>query len=213
MTKRARPLIVTLALCLLCILIASLLFRLSESTLVRLPTPAQPVAMSETLSKMGMTPEVAGLMQSLQRDPNDPVTLLSLVEIYLKQSDFSGAQNFVNRALMAAPADPEPQYYQGIIQAQMGQNAEAAESLERAIKLGDSASTRFSLGILYIYSLGEKDKGITHLKAALLLPDSTPEMRALIEEELKKAGEAPETSPVTPKTQSIPAPSTGNTAQ
>ncbi len=207
MSKRARPLILTLALCLLFILITSLMFRLSSNSLVKMPAPAQPVEMSETLSKMGMSPEVASLMQSLQRNPNDPVTLLSMVEVYLQQSDFSGAQNFVNRALMAAPADPEPQYYQGIIQAQLGQNTEAAESLERALKLGDTASTRFSLGILYIYSLGEKEKGITHLKAALFLPDITQEMRGLIEEELKKAGEKiPEAPPAV-----TPAPATGST--
>ncbi len=192
--QSSRPLILTIAICLALIIMSSVLYRLSENVLVKIPTPAEPVEMSAALTQMGMSQEVASLVQTLQTNPDDPVTLLSLVEVYLRQSDFSGAQDYVNRALMAAPSAPEPQYYQGIIQAQLGQNTEAAESLERALKLADTASTRFSLGILYLYSLDEKEKGITHLKAALTLPDVTPDMRALIADELKKAGESvPET--------------------
>ena len=174
-------------------LLSAVVYRFSGNPLVRtLAVPASS-ASSEVDAPPGMALSVPEEMQSamiaamqrLQGDANDLEALLMLADIFLYQGNLQSAQGFINRALTAAPADPRPSYFQGMLEAERGHTDHAIEYMERSLSLGDSAATRYSLGKLYV-QIRDKAKARVHFEAGLLFPDLTGELKSLIEAELAK---------------------------
>ena len=136
-----------------------------------------------------VSPEQAALiehMKALQADPNNVEALLDLADAFIRQENPESAQGFINRALVAAPGDARPSYYQGVLFARQGKYPEAAEAMERSLKLRDNPSTRYSLAVIYRYHLNDPDKARQQLEAARVNPGLTPDMKTLIDEELAK---------------------------
>lgn len=125
-------------------------------------------------------------MQTLQADPNNLEALLDLADLFIRQENPESAQGFINRALVAAPGDARPSYYQGVLLARQGQYPAAAEAMERSLKLRDNPSTRYSLAVIYRYHLDDAARARQHLEAAQSHPDLTPDMKTLIDAELTK---------------------------
>lgn len=79
----------------------------------------------------------------------------------------------------------KPLYLLGVIQHNQGRHKEAAEALERVVKIKDEASVRYSLGVLYIYFLEDTKRGAEHLRAGLNDPTASEELKAAIQQELE----------------------------
>lgn len=196
-----------LTLGLLAMLCASLLYRLQAHPLTRqiapvaasgtgMPVPpagvgqnGQPVPPQGAPAPDAVNPEQAAMikhMQTLQADPNNLEALLDLADLFIRQENPESAQGFINRALVAAPGDARPSYYQGVLLARQGQYPAAAEAMERSLKLRDNPSTRYSLAVIYRYHLNDAAKARQHLEAAHSHPALTPDMKTLIDAELAK---------------------------
>ncbi|MBQ7738773.1 MAG: hypothetical protein IJT59_03860 [Desulfovibrionaceae bacterium] len=130
--------------------------------------------------------EISALMQSVAKNPNDVKLVLKLAETLMQAEQWEPALNFAKRAQNIDPKAFEPVYLQGIILHRQGRYSEAATTLEGALNIRDDAACRYSLGILYSYFLNAPDIGERHLKAALLIPSITPNLKATIENELNR---------------------------
>ena len=177
-----------MALGLAVMLLVSLAYRLGSHP----PTmpPAGASAASGTGGDAGAaTPEQAATiaaMQKLQADPNDVDALLELADLFMRQNSPESAQGFINRALVAAPGDARPSYYQGVLDARKGKYPEAAEAMTRSLRLQDNPTVRYSLAVVYRYHLNDDAKAKEQLEAARANPDLPPDLRALVEQELAK---------------------------
>lgn len=199
-TAGARLVLAAVAVGLAAMLAAALLYRFGGTPLVkRAPNQPVPPIMEGGESRsvplgmgMGMDgddPTQAGMiaaMQILKDDPNNVDALLKLADIFMAQENPGSAQGFVNRALVAAPADPRPLYYLGVLKAGQGDYEGAVEAMERSLSIADSPATRYSLAIIYIYHLKARDRGMSHLKIAVQSDDLDPTLKTLIDEELAR---------------------------
>lgn len=173
-------------------LATSVLYRLGAHPLTHFSAapPAQSGTGPAATAASGpdtVTPDQAATiaaMQKLQTDPNDVAALLDLADLFMRQGSPESAQGFINRALVAAPGDARPSYYQGVLDARQGKYPEAAEAMERSLRLQDNPAVRYSLAVVYLYHLNDGAKAQQQLEAALASPDLTPDMRALVEQEL-----------------------------
>lgn len=125
-------------------------------------------------------------MQKLRANPDDVDTLLELAELFMRRGDPKNAQEFINRALVAAPGDARPSYFQALLDAGQGRFAEAAEAMARSLRLQDNPSVRYSLAVVYRYHLHDEARAREQLNAALGSPALSEELRALIEQELAR---------------------------
>ena len=190
-----------MALGLAVMLLVSLAYRLGSHPLTRTaaaPTvasaPTMPPAGASAASGTGgdagaATPKQAATiaaMQKLQADPNDVDALLELADLFMRQNSPESAQGFINRALVAAPGDARPSYYQGVLDARQGKYPEAAEAMTRSLRLQDNPTVRYSLAVVYRYHLNDDAKAKEQLEAARANPDLPPDLRALVEQELAK---------------------------
>lgn len=194
-----------MALGLVVMLLTSLAYRLGPHPLTR--TPAAPTASSapasaptmspaNTLTGSGtgddagaVTPEQAATiaaMRKLQTDPNNVDALLDLADLFMRQGSPENAQGFINRAMVAAPGDARPSYYQGVLDARQGKYPEAAEAMTRSLRLRDNPAVRYSLAVVYRYHLNDDAKAKEQLEAARVNPDLPPDLRILVEQELAK---------------------------
>ena len=123
-------------------------------------------------------------MQRLQADPDDADALLELTELFMAQDNPEAAKNFAGRALVAAPSDPRPSYYLGVIAARNRNYEQAADFLEQSVALQDAPEARYSLAVIYKYHMGNPARADLHLQAGLRHPDLPPELRTLLEAEL-----------------------------
>lgn len=133
-----------------------------------------------------MNPDVAKLMEHLRDNPNDVQALVHLSEHLVNDQNWAAAETFIRRAVIAAPDNAQPMYLLGVVQHNLGQHKEAAESLERVVRLKDEASVRYSLGVLYVYYLQDIPKGVAHLSAGLNDPKAPEALKKSIREELEK---------------------------
>ena len=131
------------------------------------------------------------LMEQVSQNPTDMDTLLSLVNALVKMENWEAAENFAQRAIELDAKDPRPLHLLGIIQHSTNRHADAARSLEAVIALKDDPSVRYSLGVLYIYYLNDKERGLAQLRAGLSLPGISDGLRKHLESELKKGEQAP----------------------
>ena len=142
--------------------------------------------------------EIGQLMQKIQQNPGDVPAMLHLAEHFMEDQNWTVAEKFLRRAVVAAPDNPKPLYLLGIALHNQGQNAEAADCLERVVVLRDDPSVRYSMGILYAHYLQDPMRGSQHLRTALAQPDLPDKLAELIRTELNELASQASPSKGTP---------------
>ena len=196
--------IILLALALAAMLGTALVKRLQNPSLTehRQPMATAPAvssggnadAMPQGMPGMaGGDDRVGALMQQVGKNPQDFNALMQLAEALMHQENWKAAETFAQRASVVDLNNPQPLFMLGVILHNQGREAEAAQALEKVIALQDTARVRYSLGVLYLYFLDQKDKGLACMEAGLKDPKIEDEIRTAINEELQKhkTGSAP----------------------
>jgi len=137
----------------------------------------------------GMAPEsnmneIGKLMQKIQQNPGDVAAMIHLAEHFVEDKNWAAAENFLRKAVVAAPGNPQPLYLLGVVLHNQGNHAEAATCLERVVSLRDEPSVRYSLGVLYVHFLQDPARGGQHLRVALAQPGLADDLGKLIRTEL-----------------------------
>lgn len=159
--------------------------RLSEPELVQKVAHVSAQHSQEEMSAVGR------LMEQVSRDPTNMDSLLALTNALIKMENWDTAETFARRAIELDGKDPRPLHLLGVIQHNAGRHADAARTLEAVIALKDDASVRYSLGVLYIYYLNDKERGLAQLRAGLALPGINDSLKKHLESELKKGEQTP----------------------
>ncbi len=203
-----RALIVLLALALVAMLGTALVKRLQNPSLTEQRAPVASATSGDTAGPSGQSgmsgmsgmggmggdnDQVGALMQQVGKNPQDMNALMQLAEALMHQENWQAAETFAQRASVLDVNNPQPLFMLGVILHNLGRPAEAAQALEKVIALQDTARVRYSLGVLYLYFLDQKDKGLACMEAGLKDPKIEDDIRAAIDEELQKfkAGNAP----------------------
>ncbi len=180
-----RALIYVLGAALVVMALVSLRQRVMQPDLVTAANPRSMQAGRDAGAEGGAD-EISALMQKIQQNPGDVDTLVHLSEHFLSDGNLNAAENFLRRAVIAAPGDARPPYLLGVVLHRQGKNEEAAAFLEQSLRLRDEPSVRYSLGVLYIHYLNDATRGSAHLRIALAQSDLPEALAALIREELAK---------------------------
>ena len=193
----ARILIILLAAALTIMLFASLKARIQNPHLTVAARPQQGMAGGEA----GEDAQTVGkLMRQVAENPQDIGALIHLIEHLVTAQNWDAAETFAQRAVTMDVGNSKPLYLLGVIQHNQGRHKEAAEALERVVKIKDEASARYSLGVLYIYFLEDPKRGVEHLRAGLNAATASAELKAVIQEELEKTPVPEEAQPAPAKT-------------
>lgn len=132
---------------------------------------------------------VALLMQRVQKNPQDAEAPCALAQHFNHLGEWERAEMFAVRAVLAAPDQADPLYWLGLVQHSQGRHAEAAASLEKALKLGNDPAIRYSLGILYRDYLNDLPKGAALLQQVHSDPAASADLRQHAAEALQSAPE------------------------
>ncbi|MDR2695397.1 MAG: tetratricopeptide repeat protein [Deltaproteobacteria bacterium] len=178
-----RVLLLFLAFAFLGMTAVSLWQRIMQPDLV-VPADARRSSAEREEAPEGSIGEIGRLMQQVRQNPGDAAALLHLAEHLVEEKNWEAAENFLRRAVVAAPGNPQPLYLLGVVLHNRGQHAEAAACLERVVNLRDEPSVRYSLGVLYAHYLQDRAGGIGHLRAALAQPGLPDDLAGLIRAEL-----------------------------
>ena len=179
----ARILIILLAAALTIMLFASLKARIQNPHLTVAARPQQGLGGGEA----GEDAQTVGkLMRQVAENPQDISALIHLIEHLVTAQNWDAAETFAQRAVTMDVSNPKPLYLLGVIQHNQGRNKEAAESLERVVKIKDEASVRYSLGVLYIYFLEDPKRGVEHLRAGLKDTTASEELKVAMQQEIEK---------------------------
>lgn len=187
--RRARWLIIFMALCLIAILGASIAQRFKNPHLTinkfagAQREEAVSVAPPESMGAIGQ------LMREAAEHPGDKTILLRLVESLMAIGQWQSAENFIQKVLDLDPENPDARalYLLALARHNQGQHAQAAEILEKLLEKTENPSARYSLAILCIHYLHKPAEGIEQLRQGLAAPDVAPALRAAMEDELQKA--------------------------
>lgn len=192
-----RILIILLAAALTIMLFASLKARIQNPHLTVAARPQQGMAGGEA----GEDAQTVGkLMRQVAENPQDIGALIHLIEHLVSAQNWDAAETFAQRAVTMDVGNSKPLYLLGVIQHNQGRHKEAAEALERVVKIKDEASVRYSLGVLYIYFLEDPKRGVEHLRAGLNDATASAELKAAIQQELEKTPMPEEAQPAPAKT-------------
>jgi len=161
----------------------SLWQRLMRPELV-VPSQTRQMSAGQNLAPASNMNEISQLMQKIQQNPGDVAAMLHLAEHFVEDKNWAAAENFLRKAVVAAPSNPQPLYLLGVVLHNQGKHAEAAACLERVVSLRDEPSVRYSLGVLYIHYLQDPARGGQHLLAALAQPELADDLGILIRAEL-----------------------------
>jgi len=161
----------------------SLWQRVMQPDLV-VPSNIRPMNAGRDAASADNTNEISQLMQRIQQDPGDVAAMLHLAEHFVEDKNWAAAENFLRKAVVAAPGNPQPLYLLGVVLHNRGNHAEAAACLERVVSLRDEPSVRYSLGVLYVHYLQDPARGSLHLRAALAQPGLADDLLKLIRAEL-----------------------------
>ena len=137
---------------------------------------------------VGAMSEIGRLMQHIQQNPGDVPALIHLAEHFMEEKNWTAAENFSRKAVVAAPGNPQPLYLLGVILHNRGEHVEAAACLERVVGLRDEPSVRYSLGVLYVHFLQNPARGGQHLRVALAQPGLADDLARSIRAELEALG-------------------------
>jgi len=192
----ARILVVLLAVALIAMLGASLKARFQNP---HITVAARPQSMP-TGQEAENAQTVGKLMRQVAENPQDLTALIHLIEHLVTAQNWDAAETFAQRAVTMDVSNPKPLYLLGVIQHNQGRHKEAAEALEKVLKIKDEASVRYSLGVLYLYFLEDPKRGIEHLRAGLNDAGASEELKAAIKQELDKNPMPEEAQPAAVKT-------------
>lgn len=126
------------------------------------------------------------LMRRASDNPDDIDALIKIAEIFARSGDFSNAESFARRAHSIDEKNAQALYLLGVINHNLGHHEEAARLIEDALRIDDTAASRYSLAILYIYYLNEPQKGLSNLKAGLSIAGIPDNMREHMQKEIYK---------------------------
>ncbi len=138
-------------------------------------------------SGMPMSPEIGGLMQALQENPNDIPTLIHLTEHLIESGELTAAENFIHRALELDAKNAQLHYLHGIVLYNTEKHDEAAKAFEQVVAIQENASARYSLGILQVYHFNDLEKGLAEFEKGLNDPSAPDELKQIIKAEIEKA--------------------------
>ena len=162
---------------------ASLWQRIAQPDLL-VPSGVRQMGAAQDEAHTGDREEIGRLMLRVQQNPGDADAMFHLAEHFVQDENWTAAEHFLRKAVVAAPGNPQALYLLGVVLHNQGHHAEAASCLERVMDLRDEPSVRYSLGVLYIHYLQDPERGGRYLRAALGqagLPDG---LAKLIREEL-----------------------------
>ena len=141
--------------------------------------------------------------KALSLKPHDPYILRDLGQTYLQKSDLNSAIQYLSQASLMNPRDSNAAFYLGRSYLEKGDNLLALENFQRALKmgaeseelfqylgkvygnLGDLGPAHYNLG-RYFQRRGQIDKTVFHFKTALKYLDRNPELKGIVEKEVKK---------------------------
>ncbi|MBO4335950.1 MAG: tetratricopeptide repeat protein [Desulfovibrio sp.] len=183
---KQRLLILFLAVLLMLMLFVMLKERLLHPSLTVKNAPQEMhfQASSETITRD--MDEVGALMQMVKANPQDSALILKLCDALMRAERWDAAESFARRVTDHDANNFQAHFLLGVILHQRQNYQQAQEMLSKALAIHDDPAARYSLGILCLYYLQQQEQGLMHLKAALKLPDLTPDLQANIEEELRK---------------------------
>lgn len=183
---RQRVVIILLGASFIFILASSLVQRFTNPDLVIHNFPAQERALEEVNENMG---GIGRLMQIVANNPQDRNAILKLVESLMAIGQWESAENFAQKALTLEGSNASDQralYLLALVHHNKGEHEQAAELLEKTLAKGENPSARYSLGILYIHYLNKPEQGIDELRKGIAYPAVTPNLKAVMEDELNK---------------------------
>ena len=182
----ARILIVFLSLALVTMLCLALAERFLHPDLT-VQREQQLAPMPSVEDKKSM--EIGALMRQAAAEPQNIDVLIRLVEQLPAAQSWDAAATFAQRAVAMDATNPKPLYLLGIILHNQGRHKEAAEALEHVLSLKDEASVRYSLGVLYLYFLNDRARGLEHLQAGIEDTEAGRDIKLAIRAELDKNAE------------------------
>jgi len=163
--------------------LASLSQRFMRPELV-VPSNTRQMSAGQNTASAGTMNEIGQLMQKIQQNPGDVAAMLHLAEHFVDDKNWAAAENFLRKAVVAAPGNPQPLYLLGVVLHNQDKHAEAAACLERVVSLRDEPSVRYSLGVLYVHYLQDQARGGQHLRIALAQPGLADDLAQLLRTEL-----------------------------
>jgi tetratricopeptide (TPR) repeat protein len=90
---------------------------------------------------------IANFNKTLARDPKHGGALAGTGQVYFKQKQFTQAEDFLERAIAAAPDYEKSHYYLGLTLARLGRKEDSERELALATKLADEAKKNARSGI------------------------------------------------------------------
>jgi predicted Zn-dependent protease len=164
--------------------------------------------------------------KALVLKPHDPFVLRDLGQTYLVKGSPDLAIKNLGQAALVNPQDSLTSFYLGRAYLEQGNNALALENFQRAVRLGtegdeifqylgtaygnlgDLAQAHYYLG-RYFQRRGEMGKAGFHYKTALRYADKNPELKGILEKEVKTltSEKKKEEQPKKPETETPPGPS------
>ena len=147
--------------------------------------------------------------KALSLKPHDPYILRDLGQAYLQKTDLNSAIQYLSQASLMSPRDSNAAFFLGRAYLEKGDNLLALENFQRALKMGADSDEVFQyLGKVYgnlgdlgpaHYNLGrsfqrrgQTDKAVFHFKTALKYLDKNPELKDIVEKEVKRLAPAKE---------------------
>lgn len=122
------------------------------------------------LEKGDLTAAEQAFQAGLAENPQDPQYLLGLADVALRLNQERKVEDFLQRALQAAPESSQVQTAWGRYHYSRQRYAEAEESLNKAIELDPAAvAPLVDLGTLYVKGLKQPEKAVPLYRAALSL--------------------------------------------
>ena len=161
----------------------SLVQRFMRPDLV-MPSNIRAMSAGGEEARPGDMNEIGQLMLKIQQNPGDVGAMLHLAEHFMEDKNWEAAENFLRKAVVAAPGNPQPLYLLGVVLHNQDKHAEAAACLERVVSLRDEPSVRYSLGVLYVHYLQDQARGGQHLRIALAQPGLADDLAQLLRTEL-----------------------------
>lgn len=150
-------------------LAASFVYRTKNPNLTEQgkPQTAAPAQQMDSADEHGAEDELTHLMALMKEDPNNLDVLKQITDFFIRNKDFGRAGFFAQKALIAAPSDPQVLYMNGIVQFNQGKSQEAVQTFETLITINDDPSARYNLGIIYKHFLKQPEKAKVHFEALL----------------------------------------------
>ncbi|MBQ7456637.1 MAG: tetratricopeptide repeat protein [Desulfovibrio sp.] len=160
--------------------------RIRHPSLVIHNTVVQQDAAMPKAMPMPVMDSIGALMQMASQNPNDLALLHKLTEALMNAEQWDAAENFAKKAYEKDTNNFTSAFFLGIIEHQKQRFPEAATYLEKALAIHDDPKARFSLAVLYLYFMKDKEKGLYHLQYGVEKTLMDDDMKKMFQEELNK---------------------------